>query len=103
MMCRDCRAVFDADDGCAVYDRVPYGEREVHCDAGIVCPQCGSTNVDEEHECRQCERECSSHELDEGLCRLCVEETTEALGWLWNSLTPAQRAWACEHTEWMTA
>ncbi len=103
MICQECRAVFCAEDGCATVDRMPYGEATADYVGGVTCPQCGSENVEDEHECRQCEQECSSCELEDGLCRLCVEETTESLKWLWNSLTPAQQAWASEHTEWMTA
>ncbi len=101
MICRECHTPFDADDGDDRMERLPYGEGYALYCAGVACPHCGSEQVEEERECSHCEQECSQDELEDGLCRLCVEETIESLRWLWSSLTPAQRVWASEHTEWM--
>ncbi len=101
MICRECASRFDLCDCTVVSEAMPYGEGGVVVPQGACCPQCGSPRVDEERACAVCEQECAAHELEDGLCRLCAEETTQTLSWMWDMLSPAQKRWAGEHTDWM--
>lgn len=101
MICRECAACFDLDECATVAESMPYGDGYARELQGVLCPQCGSSRVDEERVCSSCEQVCSPHEMEEGLCRLCVEETTQTLEWMWDMLSPAQKRWAGEHTDWM--
>ncbi len=102
MMCRVCGGRFDEDDMMPVCDSHPYGDGYA-CEQGeFTCPDCGASLVQEGY-CKECGEEVPHPELEEGLCRLCVEETKESLEWMWGMLSPCQQMWAQANTEWMTA
>ncbi len=101
MICRECAAHFETYECARVCDTTPYGDGCVDALSGMACPLCGSTQVDVACECAVCEQEFAPTELEDGLCRLCAEETSQSLSWMWDMLAPAQKRWACEHTAWM--
>lgn len=101
MICRECAARFEPGECSVVFGAMPYGEGCAYEWQGARCPQCGSTRLDEEGTCAVCEQECAAQEMEDGVCRLCAEETLQTLVWMWDMLSPAQKEWACEHTDWM--
>lgn len=101
MMCRVCGGRFEPQELRTAYEAVPYGEGVCDCPAEAVCPDCGAAAVCEEYGCAQCGEEIPSAELNDGLCRLCVEDLHETLDWMWEMLSPVQKRWATEHTDWM--
>ncbi len=101
MMCRVCGGRFDDQELSPVYDRHPYGDGYAYEQGDISCPDCGADLVQEGY-CKGCGEEVPHLELEEGLCRMCVEETMDSLEWMWGALSLHQRMWACANTEWMT-
>lgn len=101
MMCRQCGGRFERSELSVTHDLHPYGDGVVEEMMQVVCPDCGADELYEEHGCAQCGEEWSSSELEDGLCRLCIEELLETLDWAWTMLSPAQKRWAAEHTAWM--
>ncbi len=100
MMCRVCGGRFDDRDVAVSGQRVAYGDGYVTEETGYDCPNCGAA-LSVEGYCRECGDEVPQNELEEGLCRLCTEETKESLEWMWGMLSPSQKAWARSHEYWM--
>lgn len=99
MMCRVCGGSFEETELHTAFDAIPYGEGIVEQETNLCCPECGSQELCEEGYCCECATEVPSQELEDGLCRVCVEEAKDTLEWMWGMLSAAQQHWALHHAK----